>query len=95
MFNPYNYGNNGIIWVNGIEGAKAYQLMPGANAVLLDSENEGMFYIKVADNVGMCTVRSFKYQEVTPTSEPKTEYVSKDEFKAELEKLKKEIKNGK
>lgn len=95
MYNPYNFNNNGIIWVNGIEGAKAYQLMPGANAVLLDSENEGMFYIKVADNVGMCTVRSFKYEEVTQTNEPKADYVSKDEFKAELDKLRKEIKNGK
>lgn len=90
MYNPYNY-NSGIIWVNGIEGAKAYQMMAGSNAILMDSENDGRFYIKVADNVGMCTIRSFKYEEIKTKKETLDEYVSKDELKKEIDKLRKEL----
>lgn len=62
--------NTGITWVQGIEGAKAYQLNPNCNAVLMDSEAEDIFYIKSSDNVGMCRLRIFKYSEVHP-EEPK------------------------
>lgn len=76
--------NNGIIWVQGIEGAKAFQLAPNSNILLMDSESDGKFYIKVSDNVGMCTLRTFNYEEVT--NQPTTpaidlsEYVRKDEL---------------
>ena len=66
-YNPYmtQTQNNGINWVQGIEGAKAYQLTPNSNVILMDSENEGRFYIKVSDNVGMCNLRVFKYEEIS------------------------------
>lgn len=35
---------NNIIWVQGIEGAKAWQLNPSSMAILLDSEAEGKMY---------------------------------------------------
>lgn len=54
---------NNIIWVQGIEGAKAWQLNPNSMAILLDSEAEGKMYIKVSDNIGMCTLRIFNYTE--------------------------------
>lgn len=81
--------NNGINWVQGIEGAKAWQLQPNSNVVLLDSENDGRFYIKVSDNVGMCSLRIFDYQEIT--DEPAhqnnidlSEYVKKSELQTLL-----------
>ena len=84
--NPYfqPQSNNGITWVQGIEGAKAWQLTPNSNAVLMDSENDGRFYIKISDNVGMCTLRIFRYEEITnqPT-QPQidlSEYVKKSEL---------------
>ena len=86
-YNPYiaqPTQNNGINWVQGIEGAKAYQLAPNGNVVLLDSENEGRFYIKVSDNVGMCTLRIFKYEEIVNNPTP-GDYVTKSELKAEIE----------
>ena len=43
--------NNGIIWVQGVEGAKAYHLIPNSNTTLLDSDNDGLFYIKTSDSV--------------------------------------------
>lgn len=56
--------NNGIIWVNGEEGARSWVMAPNSNAILLDAENEGRFYIKTTDNIGMCNIRVFNYKEV-------------------------------
>lgn len=76
---------NGITWVQGIEGAKAYQLMPSSNAILMDSEND-RFYIKTCDNVGMCNLRIFNYTETTnePTKSVDnvdfSQFVTKDEL---------------
>ena len=91
---------NGINWVQGIEGAKAYQMMPNSNTLLLDSENDGIFYIKVSDNVGMCNLRTFKYEEIG--EQPKTStpvnldnYVTKDELTKIINDLKGTMTNGK
>ena len=54
---------NNIVWVQGIEGAKAYQLNPNSMMILLDSETEGKMYIKVSDNIGMSNLRTFNYVE--------------------------------
>ncbi len=94
----YTQQNNGIVWVQGIEGAKAYQLMPNSNAVLLDSENEGIFYIKLSDNVGMCSLRSFRYTEITneqtkPQSVDLSAYVTKAELENAVKELKEIIQN--
>ena len=42
---------NNSVWVQGIEGAKAWQLNPNSMVILLDSEAEGKMYIKVSDNI--------------------------------------------
>ena len=79
---------NGIVWVQGIEGAKAYQLTPNSNAMLMDSESNNRFYIKVSDNVGMCTLRIFEYNEITNTTNNNMEdYVKKSDLKNEVETL--------
>lgn len=89
---PYTPTNNGITWVQGIEGAKAYQLMPNSNVLLMDSENDGMFYIKVSDNVGMCSLRTFKYEEMTNFDKKPdfnvdlSQFVTKDELEEILNK---------
>jgi hypothetical protein len=62
----YNTPSNGIVWVQGIEGAKAYQLPNNSNAILLDSESD-KFYIKTSDNIGMCNLRTFQFTEITST----------------------------
>ena len=99
--NPYLYTqqpsqvqnqNNEINWVQGIEGAKAWQLPPNSNVVLMDRDNDGIFYIKVSDNVGMCAIRTFSYIEITnrPPVEPQidmSEYVKKSELQELIEKM--------
>lgn len=92
----YPVGNS-IVWVQGIEGAKAYQLAPNSNVQLMDSENEGRFYIKVSDNVGMCTLRIFEYVEITdtptaPVLPDMTEYVKRSELTEIVDAIK-ELRN--
>ena len=94
LTNQYtNRTNNGIQWVQGVEGAKAYQMPPNGILLLMDSENDGFFYIKSTDNIGMSTLRTFKYTEVK-TSEVNaipmpdlSEYVKKDELQGLIEKM--------
>lgn len=92
-FNPAtgaSASTNNIVWVQGIEGAKAWQLTPNSMVILLDSEAEGKMYIKVSDNIGMSSLRIFNYTEelVKNNSETVTinndldlsQYVKKDEL---------------
>lgn len=70
-FNPapaVSTATNNLIWVQGIEGAKAWQLSPNSMVILLDSEAEGKMYIKVSDNIGMSSLRIFNYVEEIPSS---------------------------
>ena len=93
-FMPKPIINNGINWVQGIEGAKAYQIQPNSNVVLLDSERNKM-YIKTSDNIGMCNLRIFDFTEVTEMSAQDntvinhdlSNYVTRDELNSILEKL--------
>lgn len=95
--NPVNTtqqpNRTGINWVAGVEGLKEVKLQPNNAVLLLDSDNEGVFYIKSCDNIGICTVRTFMYEEVTqPTAESK-EYITKNEFNQAIEELKGLIKS--
>lgn len=89
---------NGINWVQGIEGAKAYQLPPNSNIVLLDSDNAGVFYIKTSDNVGMCNLRIFSYVETTgQATTQQTESIDMSQFvtRSELDEILKNMNGGK
>ena len=88
LYNKPQNIQNSIVWVQGVEGAKAYQMSPNTNMLLMDSETNGRMYIKSCDNVGMCSLRYFDYTEVDPNQ--KSEYVTK----AELETIISELKEG-
>ena len=65
-----NTAGNGIIWVQGEEGAKGYLVAPGENRLLMDSENS-TFYIKSTDASGMpLPLRVFDYTERTGQRKP-------------------------
>mgnify|MGYP006864582467 FL=1 len=89
-FLNYQPQKNGINWVQGVEGAKAFQLMPNSNTVLMDSENDGIFYIKVCDIIGMCSLRKFRYQEIIDEPQQTNQYVTRDELMNILKELKNE-----
>lgn len=94
---PLNNQTNSIIWVQGEGGAKAYPVPPGANVLLMDSEDE-CFYIKSADASGMpLPLRTFEYKEIVSTqkqipqyseqSKPEKDYVSREEYNQLLDKV--------
>lgn len=86
---PSLNSQNAITWVQGRDGAKAFQLPPGASVVLMDSETDDTFYIKTTDNIGMATLRTFKYSEIK--EEPKAhEYMTKQEVMDLLKEFKHE-----
>ena len=90
---------NGIIWVNGEDGARAYAMAPNSNVMLLDAENEGRFYIKTSDNIGMCTIRTFEYKEVIDVqpvmhhTDVQVEYATKQDIE-ELRAMINSMKGG-
>ena len=92
------YQQNSIIWVQGIEGAKAYPVGAGNSVLLMDSDGQYL-YIKSADNTGMPTLRIFEYTEITERKEVKAEkldmsmFVTRDEMEEALSKL--EVKKRK
>ena len=103
----YTQQRNGINWVQGLEGAKAYPVMAGNDGVVLFDSDADRFYIKSADQTGMPRMRIFNYQEVgQPTQEKETKevdmsgYVTKEELEERLSELlqkkttkKKEVKS--
>ena len=96
-FNPaagVSTSTNNIVWVQGIEGAKAWQLNPNSMVILLDSEAEGKMYIKVSDNIGMSSLRIFNYTEVLPSENATinqdldlSQYVKKDELSSLIKEV--------
>ena len=82
-----------LIRVNGIDGAKAYQ-MPANSTVALFDNNEDIMYIKTTDGAGFPAIRTFAFNEVVANTNPiqdNADYVTRDEFN----KLKGELLNGK
>lgn len=96
--NQYNYipnSQNGLqgqikslTRVNGLEGAKAFQVMPRETVALFDG-NDDIFYIKSADDGGFPTIKAYRFAEIDLTGTKLTnEYVTKSEF----EELRNEVK---
>ena len=85
---PQAAQQQGILWVQGEEAAKAYMVAPGATVLLMDSEGQS-FYLKSTDPQGMpLPLRIFDYIERTaqkPLEQPQTltgEFVTRAEFEA-------------
>ena len=79
--------NNGIVWVQGIEGAKAYPVASGASVMLMDSERN-TFYIKSSDQSGMPSpLRVFDYTERKEEKADMTSYVTHDELEKRIAEL--------
>lgn len=79
--------------VTGLEGARAYQMSPNSTVALFDN-NDDLMYIKTTDGAGFPTIRTFSFNEVSQTNTQvpaNSDYVTRAEF----EKLKEELLNGK
>lgn len=100
--------NNGIVWVQGLESAKAYPVTAGQTVLLMDSDSNCL-YLKSADQTGMPSLRVFDYKERTETppepqnldvdefitKEDLSLYVTKDELKKAISEIQKDTKKKK
>ena len=68
---PQQTQNNGIIWVSGEAGAKAYLVAPNTTVQLWDSETQRIF-LKSADASGMPSMKVLEYtiRDQTPANAP-------------------------
>ena len=80
-----------LIRVNGIDGAKAYQ-MPANSTVALFDTNEDIMYVKSTDGAGFPSIRTFSFTEIKENTKAtqNTDYISRQEF----EEFKKELMNN-
>lgn len=93
MQQPQQQNSGGLLWVQGIEGAKSHFVEPGRSALLMDSESNS-FFIKSADTSGMpLPLRIFDYQERIVQQAPQqptaavhdtSSYVTREEFESRL-----------
>jgi hypothetical protein len=80
-----------LIRVNGIDGAKAYQ-MSANNTVALFDTNEDIMYVKSTDGAGFPSIRTFSFTEIKENTKvsQNSDYISRQEF----EDFKKELMNN-
>ena len=96
MYNNPSYQTNNqfnqYAYVNGIEGAKSFQMQPNQTMMLMDSDSP-MCYMKSTNNIGQATLRYFKLVEVTESDLKPTatkvnpDYVLKSDFDALAKRL--------
>lgn len=104
VYHPYNnqvqqqnYNNippmNQYAYVNGIEGAKSFQLAPNQTIMLMDSDNP-ICYMKSANSMGQSTLRYFKLIEIkesdlknNPNNELNNDYVLKSDFEGLIKRV--------
>ena len=90
--NMYSARYNQYAFVNGLEGAKSFQVQPNQSMMLLDSDNS-IIYKKSANSYGQATI---EYFQMIPISEqdvrniltpPMPEYVLKSDFDKLMAKI--------
>jgi hypothetical protein len=96
---PQQQQNTGIIWIQGIEGAKSYLVAPNTTVQLWDSEAQ-VIYLKSADASGMPSMKIIDYT-IRGAEMPNNgfsfdehKFISRDEFnglKSEFEALKSKL----
>lgn len=91
--------SGGLVWVQGIEGAKSHHVDAGQSVLLMDSESN-CFFIKSADSSGMpLPLRIFDYTERTANNQQQqpaqtvetiidtTQFVSREEFENRIAQI--------
>ena len=79
-YNAFNQQTQQLVRVNGIEGARAYQMSANSTVALFDN-NEDVMYIKATDGAGFPTIRTFVFTEQVGNTVPQSnEYVTRKEL---------------
>lgn len=86
MNQTFNYQRNYYAFVNGLEGAKSYPIMPGQTIMLMDNDSPVCF-MKTADTLGKTNLKCFKLIEI------EEQELIKTPINKETQELKDEITN--
>lgn len=82
QYTPQPQQTNNITWVQGIEGARAYNVGPNSAVSLWDSESNTI-YLKMTDASGIPQpIRIFDYTERAENKEETKDYVTADDVEA-------------
>lgn len=90
-----NQGNiiNTYAYVNGLEGAKSFQIKPNSTMMLMDSDNP-FIYMKTSNAMGQSVLRYFEIKEISEEQvknvgkQTYDEFVSKKDFEGIIQRLK-------
>lgn len=88
----YQQPQNQFAFVNGVEGAKSYQMIPNQTCVLIDSDNP-FIYMKQTNGMGQATLKYYKMIEISE-QELKTNNVQTNTdyaLKSDIDNLSKRI----
>lgn len=88
-YNNYNQQRmNQYAFVNGIEGAKSFQIQPNSMVMLLDSDNP-IIYKKTSNGYGQASIECYKMVQISEnelrgvnTTQPTQDFVLKADFDA-------------
>ena len=69
--------NQGLLWVQGVEGAKSYLVAPNTTVLLMDADAH-RFYLKSTDGTGIPNLRTFEYTEVSQNALQPSQSVPED-----------------
>lgn len=79
--------------VSGYQGAKDHIVQPNTTAWMMDN-NEPVFYVKSADNLGTTTFKAYRFEEIAEPGQPMqtpqidmSKYVQRDEFESLKEQI--------
>ena len=83
---------NTYAFVNGVEGAKSYAIMPNQTVMLMDSENP-IAYMKTANQIGQATIKYYKLIEIDENeargknTQPTAQFALKSDLEALASKV--------
>lgn len=100
LYNPYGLPQfqapvNGLVRVESIEEANAYQIPPNSVSPPLFLDSEDSFFIKTTDANGGSTIKKYTFvEEPIPTSNISGEFVTREYFDQQMNNILEAI-NGK
>ena len=100
LYNPYGLQTqqvqptNGLVWIDGIEGAQMNQMAPDSVSPPLFLKEEDSIIIKTTDGGGAASLKKYSFSEVPLQQNDSELYVTKEYFDAKIGEITEAI-NGK
>ena len=92
---PQSRQNTNVVWTQGVEGAKSFNVAPGSYMILLDSDTDGVMYMKSCDMVGKPSLEIYDYKKREPQKQEAVVAPSNPDYvlKKDFEKFREEVKS--